>query len=444
MSPNANMCDSGLVMALDASPRRHQASGRVAMVLEQFESEMRVFDAEVKTRTVKEVLEDDRTIVQRLVCRFLEFLHACKANGLSQNAHDDDAMKVIGLFGNIGIAIFKGPAFDGLECKVGEVLLKVHLFPPDSDETLWHNHGQNFFSCNIGRSGRYWHRFGELQADCSNQTYKFEKKGDGDPCFQGEESGAIQTMVAHSHQPGSMYFIDARAKHTVHAEAGTGPVLTCVLQAGQKTNATTIFKSDQAPIRGNFRPRDKNLSVESNLEIMKAITAEIVELDTVNPCSPQAMIGSKFIQKDAPRTNRRLDEAAHASCISLDGSFVVTEHSRPPKSAKVRCVLCHLVVADRKALREHEKTFHVTSDFRCCGCNSSFKASEDLRKHSRKTSHSIPRAFCLEGHMLTESESSDCSVTSQLLVARCTGASSSSHFQSRPCGKSLNVTSAGC
>merc|ERR1712217_182820 len=61
---------------------------------------------------------------------------------------------------------------------------------------------------------------------------------------------------------------------------------------------------------------------------------------------------------------------------------------------------------DRTRLKEHECSFHARTDFQCCGCNRSFNASEDLRRHSRKTSHAIPRIFYLEGHSLEESVAS--------------------------------------
>jgi hypothetical protein len=373
----------------------------VLELIEKFEKHMHAFDAEIKTRAVKEVLEDDRKSVGVLTYRFLVLMHECRASAL------DGGM--IGALEKHGIVIFKGPAFDGLECKIGDVLLKVHLFPPDSDETLWHNHGQNFFSCAIGRSGKYWHRFGELQQDGNKSTYVFEKQGEGDPCFQSEAPGSIKTMIAHVHQAGSMYFIHAQAKHTVQAERGTGPVLTCVVQAGQKTNSTSIFKADQDPIQGNFRPRDKNLTLENKIEILRAICAEVAGVEIQSQLKLTPLLKSESFQEveSPPRP------ASDALRTSTENGFVVAKNasSRPPNSVEVRCVLCHCVFANRNKLREHECNFHGQTDFQCFGCNKSFKSSEDVRRHSRSTSHAISRIFQLGGHVLEGSESSDCSVS---------------------------------
>jgi hypothetical protein len=311
-------------------------------------------------------------------------------------------MNVISIFERYEIIIFTGPTFVGLECKVGDVLLKVHLFPPDSDETLWHNHGQSFFSCAIGLSGKYWHRFGELQPDDGKMTYMFEKKGEGDPCFQGEECGSIKTMVAHTHQVGTIYYINAQAKHTVEAERGTGPVLTCVVQAIQKTNTTIVFKTDREPIQDNFRPRDKDLHFERKLEILRDIIAEVAETEEIRSVLKRTTIEKpKTLPEGALQKERRDDTFVVAKCTS----------SRPPRSVKARCGLCGLVVADRKALREHESSFHVRANFKCFDCGRSFDTSEDLRRHSRSTSHAIPRSFALEGYVLEGQESSDCSVS---------------------------------
>jgi hypothetical protein len=403
MSPSTtfeNFSRFGLVTGL-ADPQRKptEALEPFEILIKQFTMEMRSFDAEIQTRADKEVVEEDLAIVRRLATLFPAFLHAC----LGKGGLDDDPMNVISIFKKYDIAIFKGPAFDGLECKVGDLLLKVHLFPPDSDETLWHNHGQSFFSCAIGRSGKYWHRFGELQPDRGKKTYMFEKKGEGDPCFQGEEFGSIKTMVAHTHQVGTIYYINAQAKHTVEAERGTGPVLTCVVQAVQKTNKTIIFKPDQVPIQGNFRPRDKHLPFEKNLEILRAIIAEVAETEEIRSWLKRAT---------ALKPTSLLEEALQTE--GRGGTFVVakTASSRPRPSGKVRCGLCGLVTADRKALREHECSFHVRANFKCCDCKRSFDASEDLRRHSRSTSHAIPKSFALEGYVLEGLESCDCSKSS--------------------------------
>merc|ERR1712008_240103 len=192
----------------------------------------------------------------------------------------------------------------------------------------------------------------------------------------------------------------------VQAYRGEGPVLTCVVQAAQKTNTTTIFKTHQDPIQENFRPRDKRLPLEQKLEILRAIIVEVAGAETHN----QLKLNPK---EDSFRNGSPSCEATVGFCIPVESTCVVakTASSRTPKSVKVRRVLCHLVVADRSALREHECRVHVRTDFRCSACNHCCKTSEDLRRHSRSTSHVIPGIFRLSGHVLEESEPLDCSVS---------------------------------
>lgn len=378
------------------------------IMIEQFKKQMCTFDSEIKTRAVKEVLEEDRHIVKDLTSQFVAFLRECGTSCLGEGSVDSVPMKVISLFEQHEVAIFTGPAFNGLECKMGDVLLKVHLFPPDADETLWHNHGQNFFSSAIGRSGKYWHRFGELQQDGDKKTSKFEKQAKGDPRFQGEESGSIKTMIAHAHQEGSVCFIHSRAKHTVQAEHGTGPVLTCVVQATEKTNTTTIFKDDQEPIKENFRERDKDLPVEKRLDILRAIAVELVGTEAQH----QFRLTPQMESKQTASPSREGGAVGwgfpvHLTCVIAKG-----DPSRLPQSVEVRCVLCNVVTANRSALNEHECSVHMRTGFKCSCCSRSFRTSEDLRRHSRSTSHAIPAMFQWARHILDNSGSLESSTSS--------------------------------
>lgn len=205
-----------------------------------------------------------------------------------------------------------------------------------------------------------------------------------------------------------MYFIHARKMHTVQADRGTGPVLTCVVQAAQKTNTTTIFKIEKEPIRENFRPREMNLPVGKRLEILRAIAVELSGAEAQN----KAEVVPQAVPLQAARPF--LGEGALGLDIQAEFTCVVAKdaRSRPPKFVKVRCALCHLVLADRSALKEHECNAHVRTDFKCSCCSRSFNSSEDLRRHARSTSHAIPAIFQLPQHSLEESGSLDCSTSS--------------------------------
>merc|ERR1712176_676028 len=101
-----------------------------------------------------------------------------------------------------------------------------------------------------------------------------------------------------------------------------------------------IFKADQDPIQGNFRPRDKHLPLESKLEILRAICAEVTGDEEQNKLKLAGALNSETPQEVALRTEGTPCEKADASCISREGVVVVAKNtsSRPPKSVKVRCV----------------------------------------------------------------------------------------------------------
>eukprot|EP00930_Biecheleria_cincta_P033281 TRINITY_DN23044_c0_g1_i1.p1 TRINITY_DN23044_c0_g1~~TRINITY_DN23044_c0_g1_i1.p1 ORF type:complete len:686 (+),score=123.57 TRINITY_DN23044_c0_g1_i1:49-2058(+) len=274
-------------------------------LLDKFIADFKNFDNSLRMR--KEVVETDKATVEALTTAWVSVLRACQAAIIT----DDDLTNILDLLKAKKVVVFEGPAFNGLEVKGESSLLKVHLFPPDADETLWHNHGQAFFGKIIGKRGRYWHRQGEVHMQerrvpaltkalmsCISQCgmlpcipsqelagskpdtiYVFEKQAEGDPKFTEDIPGRLNVGLAHTHMKGSMYFIAAETKHTVKAERGSGPVLTVVVQGLKKTNSTLIFKTTREPIEGNFAPRRKSLPAAAQMGILKAIMHELAEED---------------------------------------------------------------------------------------------------------------------------------------------------------------------
>ena len=92
-------------------------------------------------RRERKVLEDDQAAVKSLTQAFADLLHACR----EVDGYSDDVSGSVALRSRNNIVVFTGAASNGAEIVGKHVVLKVHLFPSDSDETLWHNHGQSFF-----------------------------------------------------------------------------------------------------------------------------------------------------------------------------------------------------------------------------------------------------------------------------------------------------------
>eukprot|EP00929_Paragymnodinium_shiwhaense_P001730 TRINITY_DN101967_c0_g1_i1.p1 TRINITY_DN101967_c0_g1~~TRINITY_DN101967_c0_g1_i1.p1 ORF type:complete len:690 (-),score=105.13 TRINITY_DN101967_c0_g1_i1:316-2385(-) len=273
----------------------------LAPFVKEFQTRFDDFDAKLANRKVKEVLEDDQIEVRYLTQSFVALLSAC----CERSDSEDGLQSCLEFLKNRKLVTFTGSAFNGAEAMGQHFELKVHLFPPDSDETLWHNHGQSFFGTVIGKHGRYWHRQGEIVGTHSchfihrltscfdwvgvsmptSKTKKpgavavFKKQAEGDPKLALTMPGDIRVGLAHSHGQGSMYFIAAATKHTVKAERGSGAVLTCVVQGKEKTNNTQIFKTDTEPITGNFAPREKHLAPDRQASILKSILAELAKTD---------------------------------------------------------------------------------------------------------------------------------------------------------------------
>jgi len=364
-----------------------KAMTKVKQLFQKFQHEMTLLASTLNTRDVKEVLEGDRADVQRLTYSFWSFLTYCLGkNFVGTETGFDGIDAVTSFLEEHDVVIFEGPKFDGLEYKFMSLLVKLHLFPPDSDETLWHNHGQSFFSSVIGCSGKYWHRLGQLSdSDPDDTVYAFEKQGDGDPPrFTRETPGRVHTMMAHMHQQGDMYFIDAQAQHTVQAIRDTGPVLTMVVQGDHKTNQTTIWKPDKDPIKDNFCSRDKKLPPDKKRKILQAIAAEIGEAPP--PQCPQAL-SARHLAQGADYPNHPVFVVAKASPAHFPRTL--------PPHTPAKCALCGLIL-EGKALKEHENICHSPVNFNCLGCKSTFKNSEALRKHSRSKGHGISNQFSWE------------------------------------------------